>query len=63
MIKGANKNPLATVRLCAYDALGDVVAQHEYYGRYEPSLLFLEFYMDTRTNYPKAVRFTLEVAL
>lgn len=63
MNKGANKNPLATVQLCAYDALGNVVAQHEYYGRYEPSLLFLEFWMDTRTHYPGAVRFTLIVAL
>ena len=63
MIKGANKNPLVTVKLCAYDSLGQTIAQHEYYGRHEPSLVFLEFWMHTRDNYPRAVRFTLEVAL
>lgn len=63
MIKGANKNPLVTIQLCAYDGLGEVIAQHEYYGRYEPSLLFLEFWMDTREKYPKVVRVTMSCAL
>lgn len=63
MIKGANKNPEATVLLRAYDAHGEVVDQMDYFGRYEPSLLFLEFMMNTREKYPNVMRYTCDVAV
>jgi hypothetical protein len=62
MIKGANKNPECTVLLRAYDARGETVDQMDYFGRYEPSLLLLEFMMNARDKYSNVVRFTCDIA-